>query len=137
MVLKEYAAIDIETKDGKTYSVDESGIIRDSLTTSSSCSSSGGIPAGSCNAGTISVSFRPPAGLTYSKLAKAKVHLYVWYENNSKTKVGVYNVTSAENNYGIYTVSGSDNVGLLDDGCYSAVDTENAQNWLFTFVRKI
>lgn len=132
MVLKEYAAIDIETKDGKTYSVDESGIIRDSLTTSSSCSSSGGIPAGSCNAGTISVSFRPPAGLTYSKLAKAKVHLYVWYENNSKTKVGVYNVTSAENNYGIYTVSGSDNVGLLDDGCYSAVDTENAQNWLFT-----
>ena len=67
MVLKEYAAIDIETKDGKTYSVDESGIIRDSLTTSSSCSSSGGIPAGSCNAGTISVSFRPPAGLTYSK----------------------------------------------------------------------
>ena len=132
MVLKEYAAIDIETKDGKTYSVDESGIIRDSLTTSSSCSSSGGIPAGSCNAGTISVSFRPPAGLTYSKLAKAKVHLYVWYENNSKTKVGVYNVTSAENNYDIYTVSGSDNVGLLDDGCYSAVDTENAQNWLFT-----
>ncbi len=132
MVLKEYAAIDIETKDGKTYSVDESGIIRDSLTTSSSCSSGGGIPAGSCNAGTISVSFRAPSGLAYSKLAKAKVHLYVWYGNASKTKVGVYNITSAENNYGIYTVSGSDNVGLLDDGCYSAVDTKNAQNWLFT-----
>ena len=132
MILKEYAAIDIETKDGKTYSVDESGIIRDSLTTSSSCSSGGGIPAGSCNAGTISVSFRAPSGLAYSKLAKAKVHLYVWYGNASKTKVGVYNVTSAENNYGIYTVSGSDNVGLLDDGCYSAVDTKNAQNWLFT-----
>ncbi len=132
MILKEYAAIDIETKDGKTYSVDESGIIRDSLTTSSSCSSGGGIPAGSCNAGTISVSFRAPSGLVYSKLAKAKVHLYVWYGNASKTKVGVYNITSAENNYGIYTVSGSDNVGLLDDGCYSAVDTKNAQNWLFT-----
>lgn len=130
MVIEEHAALDVITKDGSTYAIDESQIIRDSLTTSQSCSSGGGIPAGSCNTGTASVAFHAPSALSYEKLFKAKVKLYVWYGDASKKQVGVYNITSTERSYGVYTLSLSDNVYLLDEACYSNDTTTDAQNWL-------
>lgn len=130
MVIEEHAALDVITKDGSTYAIDESQIIRGSLTTSQSCSSGGGIPAGSCNTGTASVSFHAPSALSYEKLFGAKVKLYVWYGDTSKKQVGVYNVTSTERSYGVYTLSLSDNVYLLDEACYSNDTTTDAQNWL-------
>ncbi|WP_370785560.1 hypothetical protein [Ruminococcus callidus] len=130
MVIEEHAALDVITKDGSTYAIDESQIIRDSLTTSQSCSSGGGIPAGSCNTGTASVAFHAPSALSYEKLFGAKVKLYVWYGDTSKKQVGVYNVTSTERSYGVYTLSLSDNVYLLDEACYSNDTTTAAQNWL-------
>lgn len=130
MVIEEHAALDVITKDGSTYAIDESQIIRDSLTTSQSCSSGGGIPAGSCNTGTASVAFHAPSALSYEKLFGAKVKLYVWYGDASKKQVGVYNVTSTERSYGVYTLSLSDNVYLLDEACYSNDTTTDAQNWL-------
>ena len=130
MVIEEHAALDVITKDGSTYAIDESQIIRGSLTTSQSCSSGGGIPAGSCNTGTASVSFHAPSALSYEKLFGAKVKLYVWYGDTSKKQVGVYNVTSTERSYGVYTLSLSDNVYLLDEACYSNDTTTAAQNWL-------
>ena len=130
MVIEEHAALDVITKDGSTYAIDESKIIRGSLTTSQSCSSGGGIPAGSCNTGTASVSFHAPSALSYEKLFGAKVKLYVWYGDTSKKQVGVYNVTSTERSYGVYTLSLSDNVYLLDEACYSNDTTTAAQNWL-------
>ena len=130
MVIEEHAALDVITKDGGTYAIDESQIIRGSLTTSQSCSSGGGIPAGSCNTGTASVAFHAPSALSYEKLFGAKVKLYVWYGNTSKKQVGVYNVTSTERSYGVYTLSLSDNVYLLDEACYSDDTTTDAQNWL-------
>ena len=130
MVIEEHAALDVITKDGSTYAIDESQIIRGSLTTSQSCSSGGGIPAGSCNTGTASVSFHAPSALPYKKLFGAKVKLYVWYGDTSKKQVGVYNVTSTERSYGVYTLSLSDNVYLLDEACYSDDTTTSAQNWL-------
>lgn len=130
MVIEEHAALDVITKDGSTYAIDESQIIRGSLTTSQSCSSGGGIPAGSCNTGTASVAFRAPSALSYEKLFGAKVKLYVWYGDASKKQVGVYNVTSTERSYGVYTLSLSDNVYLLDEACYSNDTTTDAQNWL-------
>ena len=63
MVIEEHAALDVIAKDGSTYAIDESQIIRGSLTTSQSCSSGGGIPAGSCNTGTASVAFHDPNAL--------------------------------------------------------------------------
>lgn len=130
MVIEEHAALDVITKDGSTYAIDESQIIRGSLTTSQSCSSGGGIPAGSCNTGTASVAFHAPSALSYEKLFGAKVKLYVWYGDTSKKQVGVYNVTSTERSYGVYTLSLSDNVYLLDEACYSNDTTTAAQNWL-------
>lgn len=130
MVIEEHAALDVITKDGSTYAIDESQIIRGSLTTSQSCSSGGGIPAGSCNTGTASVAFHAPSALSYKKLFGAKVKLYVWYGDTSKKQVGVYNVTSTERSYGVYTLSLSDNVYLLDEACYSNDTTADAQNWL-------
>ena len=130
MVIEEHAALDVITKDGSTYAIDESQIIRGSLTTSQSCSSGGGIPAGSCNTGTASVAFHAPSALSYEKLFKAKVKLYVWYGDASKKQVGVYNITSTERSYGVYTLSLSDNVCLLDEACYSNDTTTDAQNWL-------
>ena len=130
MVIEEHAALDVITKDGSTYAIDESQIIRGSLTTSQSCSSGGGIPAGSCNTGTASVAFHAPSALSYEKLFGAKVKLYVWYGDTSKKQVGVYNVTSTERSYGVYTLSLSDNVYLLDEACYSDDTTTDAQNWL-------
>lgn len=130
MVIEEHAALDVITKDGSTYAIDESQIIRGSLTTSQSCSSGGGIPAGSCNTGTASVVFHAPSALSYEKLFGAKVKLYVWYGDTSKKQVGVYNVTSTERSYGVYTLSLSDNVYLLDEACYSNDTTTAAQNWL-------
>ena len=130
MVIEEHAALDVITKDGSTYAIDESQIIRGSLTTSQSCSSGGGIPAGSCNTGTASVAFHAPSALSYEKLFGAKVKLYVWYGDTSKKQVGVYNVTSTERSYGVYTLSLSDNVYLLDEACYSNDTTTDAQNWL-------
>lgn len=130
MVIEEHAALDVITKDGSTYAIDESQIIRGSLTTSQSCSSGGGIPAGSCNTGTASVAFHAPSALSYEKLFKAKVKLYVWYGDASKKQVGVYNITSTERSYGVYTLSLSDNVYLLDEACYSNDTTTAAQNWL-------
>lgn len=130
MVIEEHAALDVITKDGSAYAIDESQIIRGSLTTSQSCSSGGGIPAGSCNTGTASVSFHAPSALSYEKLFGAKVKLYVWYGDTSKKQVGVYNVTSTERSYGVYTLSLSDNVYLLDEACYSNDATTDAQNWL-------
>ena len=130
MVIEEHAALDVITKDGSTYAIDESHIIRGSLTTSQSCSSGGGIPAGSCNTGTASVAFHAPSALSYEKLFGAKVKLYVWYGDTSKKQVGVYNVTSTERSYGVYTLSLSDNVYLLDEACYSNDKTTAAQNWL-------
>lgn len=130
MVIEEHAALDVITKDGSTYAIDESHIIRGSLTTSQSCSSGGGIPAGSCNTGTASVAFHAPSALSYEKLFGAKVKLYVWYGDTSKKQVGVYNVTSTERSYGVYTLSLSDNVYLLDEACYSNDTTTAAQNWL-------
>lgn len=130
MVIEEHAALDVITKDGSTYTIDESQIIRGSLTTSQSCSSGGGIPAGSCNTGTASVAFHAPSALSYEKLFGAKVKLYVWYGDTSKKQVGVYNVTSTERSYGVYTLSLSDNVYLLDEACYSNDTTTDAQNWL-------
>lgn len=130
MVIKEHAALDVITKDGSTYAIDESQIIRGSLTTSQSCSSGGGIPAGSCNTGTASVAFHAPSALSYKKLFGAKVKLYVWYGDTSKKQVGVYNVTSTERSYGVYTLSLSDNVYLLDEACYSEDTATDAQNWL-------
>lgn len=130
MVIEEHAALDVITKDGKTYAIDESQILRGSLTTSQSCSSGGGIPAGSCNTGTASVAFHAPSALSYEKLFGAKVKLYVWYGDTSKKQVGVYNVTSTERSYGVYTLSLSDNVYLLDEACYSNDTTTDAQNWL-------
>lgn len=130
MVIEEHAALDVITKDGSTYAINESQIIRDSLTTSQSCSSGGGIPAGSCNTGTASVAFHAPSALSYEKLFGAKVKLYVWYGDASKKQVGVYNVTSTERSYGVYTLSSSDNVYLLDEACYSNDTTTDAQNWL-------
>lgn len=130
MVIEEHAALDVITKDGSTYAIDESQIIRGSLTTSQSCSSGGGIPAGSCNTGTASVAFHAPSALSYEKLFGAKVKLYVWYGDASKKQVGVYNVTSTERSYGVYTLSLSDNVYLLDEACYSNDTTTDAQNWL-------
>lgn len=130
MVIEEHAALDVITKDGSTYAIGESQIIRGSLTTSQSCSSGGGIPAGSCNTGTASVAFHAPSALSYEKLFGAKVKLYVWYGDTSKKQVGVYNVTSTERSYGVYTLSLSDNVYLLDEACYSNDTTTAAQNWL-------
>lgn len=130
MVIEEHAALDVITKDGSTYAIDESQIIRGSLTTSQSCSSGGGIPAGSCNTGTASVAFHAPSALSYEKLFGAKVKLYVWYGDTSKKQVGVYNITSTERSYGMYTLSLSDNVYLLDEACYSDDTTTSAQNWL-------
>lgn len=130
MVIEEHAALDVITKDGSTYAIGESQIIRGSLTTSQSCSSGGGIPAGSCNTGTASVAFHAPSALSYEKLFGAKVKLYVWYGDASKKQVGVYNVTSTERSYGVYTLSLSDNVYLLDEACYSNDTTTDAQNWL-------
>ena len=130
MVIEEHAALDVITKDGRTYAIDESQIIRGSLTTSQSCSSGGGIPAGSCNTGTASVAFHAPSALSYEKLFGAKVKLYVWYGDTSKKQVGVYNITSTERSYGMYTLSLSDNVYLLDEACYSDDTTTSAQNWL-------
>lgn len=130
MVIEEHAALDVITKDGSTYTIDESQIIRGSPTTSQSCSSGGGIPAGSCNTGIASVAFHAPSALSYEKLFGAKVKLYVWYGDTSKKQVGVYNVTSTERSYGVYTLSLSDNVYLLDEACYSNDTTAAAQNWL-------
>ena len=130
MVIEEHAALDVITKDGSTYAINESQIIRGNLTTSQSCSSGGGIPAGSCNTGTASVAFHAPSALSYEKLFGAKVKLYVWYGDASKKQVGVYNVTSTERSYGVYTLSLSDNVYLLDEACYSNDTTTDAQNWL-------
>ena len=130
MVIEEHAALDVITKDGSTYAIGESQIIRGSLTTSQSCSSGGGIPVGSCNTGTASVAFHAPSALSYEKLFGAKVKLYVWYGDTSKKQVGVYNVTSTERSYGVYTLSLSDNVYLLDEACYSNDTTTAAQNWL-------
>lgn len=130
MVIEEHAALDVITKGGRTYAIDESQIIRGSLTTSQSCSSGGGIPAGSCNTGTASVSFHAPSALPYEKLFGAKVKLYVWYGDTSKKQVGVYNITSTERSYGVYTLSLSDNMYLLDEACYSNDTTASAQNWL-------
>lgn len=136
MVIEEHAALDVITKDGSTYTIDESQIIRGSPTTSQSCSSGGGIPAGSCNTGIASVAFHAPSALSYEKLFGAKVKLYVWYGDTSKKQVGVYNVTSTERSYGVYTLSLSDNVYLLDEACYSNDTTAAAQNWLAMQLRE-
>ena len=132
MALEEHAELVVKTKSGESYTIAESRIIKGSLTASSSCSSGGGIPAGSCNIGTASVAFRAPSGLTYKKLYRATVEIYAWYQGYSKELYGTYNVSSAENNYGVYTLSLSDNISLLDESCYAANDTENAENWLYS-----
>lgn len=132
MALEEHAELVVKTKSGESYTIAESRIVKGSLTASSSCSSGGGIPAGACNIGTASVAFRAPSGLTYKKLYRAKVEIYAWYQGYSKELYGTYNVSSAENNYGVYTLSLSDNISLLDESCYAANDTENAENWLYS-----
>lgn len=132
MALEEHAELVVKTKSGESYTIAESRIIKDSLTASSSCSSGGGIPAGACNIGTASVAFRAPSGLTYKKLYRATVEIYAWYQGYSKELYGTYKVSSAENNYGVYTLSLSDNISLLDESCYAANDTENAENWLYS-----
>ena len=132
MALEEHAELVVKTKNGESYTIAESRIVKGSLTASSSCSSGGGIPAGACNIGTASVAFRAPSGLTYKKLYRATVEIYAWYQGYSKELYGTYNVSSAENNYGVYTLSLSDNISLLDESCYAANDTENAENWLYS-----
>lgn len=132
MALEEHAELVVKTKSGESYTIAESRIAKGSLTASSSCSSGGGIPAGACNIGTASVAFRAPSGLTYKKLYRATVEIYAWYQGYSKELYGTYNVSSAENNYGVYTLSLSDNISLLDESCYAANDTENAENWLYS-----
>ena len=132
MALEEHAELVVKTKNGESYTIAESRIVKGSLTASSSCSSGGGIPAGACNIGTASVAFRAPSGLTYKKLYRATVEIYAWYQGYSKELYGTYNVSSAENNYGVYTLSLSDDISLLDESCYAANDTENAENWLYS-----
>ena len=132
MALEEHAELVVKTKNGESYTIAESRIVKGSLTASSSCSSGGGIPAGACNIGTASVAFSAPSGLTYKKLYRATVEIYAWYQGYSKELYGTYNVSSAENNYGVYTLSLSDNISLLDESCYAANDTENAENWLYS-----
>ena len=97
MALEEHAELVVKTKNGESYTIAESRIVKGSLTASSSCSSGGGIPAGACNIGTASVAFRAPSGLTYKKLYRATVEIYAWYQGYSKELYGTYNVSSAEN----------------------------------------
>lgn len=130
MIISEHAKLEIITKSNKKYDVDESYIVEKSLTTTQSCSSGGGIPAGSCNAGTMSVSFRAPAGMSKKDLFMAKIKLYVWYGSDDPKQIGEYNVTSSTKNGNVYTVSASDNIVLLDENCYSAKDVQDAENGL-------
>ncbi|WP_295219940.1 hypothetical protein, partial [Ruminococcus sp.] len=134
MIINEHAKLEIVTRSGKTYEVDESGIIEKSLTTTQSCSSGGGIPAGSCNAGTMSVSFRAPSGMRHKDMFGAKINLYVWYPPGLPKKRGEYNVTSSTKNGNVYTVSASDNIVLLDESCYGAKDVQDAENGLISIL---
>ena len=125
MVIKEIARIVLKTKKGKTFEINDNHIVR--LSTSASCSSGGGIPAGCCSAGTMSLSFKQQGtGIVEADLFQASLTLYVQYPPYAESVRGVYNVTNSNLRYGIFDVSASDNIGLLDDAAYSAKDTENA-----------
>lgn len=125
MVIKEIARIVLKTKKGKTFEINDKHIV--SLSTSASCSSGGGIPAGCCNAGTMSLSFKQQGtGIVEADLFQASLTLCVQYPPHADSVRGVYNVTNSNLRYGIFDVSASDNIGLLDDAAYSAKDTENA-----------
>lgn len=125
MVIKEIARIVLKTKKGQTFEINDKHIV--SLSTSASCSSGGGIPAGCCNAGTMSLSFKQQGtGIVEADLFQASLTLYVQHPPHAESVRGVYNVTNSNLRYGIFDVSASDNIGLLDDAAYSAKDTENA-----------
>ena len=125
MVIKEIARIVLKTKKGQTFDINDKHIV--SLSTSASCSSGGGIPAGCCNAGTMSLSFKQQGtGIVEADLFQASLTLYVQYPPHAESVRGVYNVTNSNLRYGIFDVSASDNIGMLDDAAYSAKDTENA-----------
>lgn len=130
MIIHEHASITLLTRAGGTFEISESSIIENSLTTADSCSSGGGIPPGTCNAGTLSVSFRMPPGLLYKDLYMAKLSLYTWYEGKVKSQKGEYNITSAQKIGGVCSVEASDNVVLLDETCYSEEDVQNAESGL-------
>lgn len=133
MVIKEIARIVLKTKKGKTFEINDMHIV--SLSTSVSCSSGGGIPAGCCNAGTMSLSFKQQGtGLVEADLFQASLTLYVQYPPYAERVRGVYNVTNSNLRYGIFDVSASDNIGLLDDAAYSAKDTENAVCGLLSII---
>lgn len=134
MIIDEHAKIVLVTTSGESYTIPESGIVKNTLSTSHSCSNSGGIPAGSCNAGTLSVSIRRPYGLQYRSLFGAKLRLYVWYGLHSEEQRGVYTLTSVTRNGNVLNISASDNIQLLDSSCYGAQDVQDAINGLLAIL---
>lgn len=118
MRIEEHARLEVTLTDGDTFQISESDIVNDSLSVTSRCVNGNAFAFGCVSPAQLSVKFRI-RGRDVSRydMYGAEIVLYRWFGEAPPAdggKSGVFNVTGAVKNHGVFTISAADNICWLD-----------------------